>query len=221
MLWWLTSAFFGWLALREIYQTRVARPGYGLSGAQVSIPYVCAMLFIAALFAYTPIRYARFESYLTKKAQILSGSPQATVHCNTLFDTFFDSEVFSAGHANMDTGEIALQHPWCGRLMDYLSRPQGASLDEIDSLHILVHESMHIRGERNEARADCQAIQRDYRASKLVGIPDAVAKANSQVYYLGEYQKRASQGSFSSQYYSDQCAPGKALDEKLPDSTWH
>lgn len=221
MLWWLVSGFFCWLALREIYQAHVPRPGYGSPTPSVSRPFVCVTLLLAAGFAYTPLRYAHFERYLSKKAKILSESPDATVHCNTIFDTFFDPSVFSAGHANIETGEIAFQHPWCGRLMDYLNHPEGASAEETDSLHILVHEAMHIRGERNEARADCQAIQRDYRASKLLGIPDAVAKKNSKVYYLGEYQNRSRQGGYSSQYYSEQCAPGRELDEKLPDATWN
>lgn len=221
MLWWLISALFVALAVREIYQAHVPRSGYASPDTAVSIPYLCVMLFLAAVFAYTPLRYARFENLLTRKARILSESPIARVHCNTLFDTFFDSNVFTAGHANFETGEIVFQHPWCGRLMDYLSKPAGATQVEIDSLHILVHESMHIRGERNEASADCQAIQREYRASRLMGIPEPVARINSKAYYLGEYQQRATQGGYSSQYFSDQCAPGKALDEKLPDTTWN
>ena len=221
MLWWVISGFFAWLAFREIYYAHVPGSGYGTPDSEISKPFVFAMLFIAAAFAYTPVRYAYFESYLTKQAKILSGSQQATVHCNTMFDTFFDPSVFSAGHANIETGKIVFQHPWCARLMDYLNHPEGADFEEIYSLHMLVHEAMHIRGERNEARADCEAIQRDYRASKLLGIPDRIAKRNSMIYYLGSYQERATQGVYSSEYYSAQCAPGKGLDEKLPDSTWN
>ena len=221
MLWWVISGFFGWLAFREIYYAHRPRPGYGTPSPGISKPFVYVMLCIAAAFAYTPVRYAYFESYLTKEAKILSESQNAKVHCNTILDTFFDPSVFSAGHANIETGQIVFQHPWCGRLMDYLHDPEGASLEEIYSLHILVHEAMHIRGERNEASADCQAIQRDYRAAKLLGIPDPVAERNSKVYYLDGYQKRATQGGYSPQYYSGQCAPGKELDEKLPDSTWN
>lgn len=220
MLWWVISCFFAWLALREIYYGYVPRPGYDRPSSRISKPFVCGMLLIAAAFAYTPVRYAFFESYLTKNAKILAESSKAKVHCNTIFDTLFDSNVFASGHANFETGQIVFQHPQCGRLMDYLSDPEGASPEEFFSLHLLVHEAMHVRGERNEARTECQAIQRNYRAAKLLGVPDRIAKENSKAYYLGYYQSRSTQGWLSAQYYSEQCAPGKDLDEKLPDSTW-
>jgi hypothetical protein len=34
------------------------------------------------------------------------------------------------------------------------------------------------------------------------------------------YQQREKMGGMQSAYYSDQCAPGKAMDEHLSDSTW-
>ncbi len=71
--------------------------------------------------------------------------------------------------------------------MDYLSHPDRADLYELYSLHTLTHESMHVRGELNEAITDCEAIQRAYRAAKLLGIPDNIARKNALEYYYGPY----------------------------------
>lgn len=79
---------------------------------------------------------------------------------------------------------------------------------------------MHIRGEMNEARTECQAIQRNYRSAKLLGVPDDVAKQNALDIYNTNYQQRGKIGGMQSAYYSDQCAPGLAMDEQLADSTW-
>ncbi len=95
-----------------------------------------------------------------------------------------------------------------------------ASSEELESLDMFTHESMHIRGELNEARTECQAVQRNYRAAKLLGVPDATAKRNALEYYHVDYQMRGTIGGMQAAYYSDQCAPGKALDEHLSDSTW-
>jgi hypothetical protein len=38
--------------------------------------------------------------------------------------------------------------------------------------------------------------------------------------YNVNYQERGKIGGIQSAYYSDQCAPGKALDEHLSDSIW-
>ncbi len=79
---------------------------------------------------------------------------------------------------------------------------------------------MHIRGEMNEARTECEAVQRNYRAAKMLGVPDATAKKNALDYYNIAYQERGKVGGMTGAYYSVECAPGRAMDEHLPDSTW-
>jgi hypothetical protein len=220
VLWWVIAGFFCWLSFREIYYGYVKRPGYDSPNPEISVPYVIATALLAAAAAYTPIRYWFFERFLTEKAQILSESSKAHVHCNTVFDTFFDSNVFASGHASFETGRIVFQHPWCGRLMDHLRHPESSSREELFSMQLFVHEAMHIRGERNEAKTECQAIQRYARGATLLGVSESTAKKNGLTHYMGSYKNRAGQGAFSSQYYTDECAPGKALDEKLTDSIW-
>lgn len=91
---------------------------------------------------------------------------------------------------------------------------------ELVSLDLFTHESMHIRGELNEAVTECEAVQRNYRAARLLGVPDRIAKRNALDYFDGEYQRRGTIGGMQSAYYSEQCSPGKAMDEHLSDSTW-
>ncbi len=222
MLWWALSIFFFWLGLREIYYGFIPRAGFDSPNDVISKPYVLTTFAIAAAFAYMPLRYWAFERFLTEKAIILSESSKAHVHCNTVFDTMFDRQVFAAGHAQIETGRIVFQHPWCGRLMDHLDHPEKMTREGVFSIQIFAHEAMHIRGERDEAKTDCQAIQRYARAAQLLGITSTtLAKENGMFYYTQGYQDRAAIGGMTGQYYSDQCAPGKALDEKLPDSTWN
>jgi hypothetical protein len=79
---------------------------------------------------------------------------------------------------------------------------------------------MHVRGELNEALTECEAVQRNYRAAKLLGVPDRIARENARDYYKIIYQRRSELGFMQAQYYSRECAPGKAMDEQLSDSTW-
>jgi hypothetical protein len=220
VLWWIFSGFFLWLAAREIFYGFVPRSGFDNPNSKISMPYVLTTAAIAAALAYTPVRYWHFERFLTEKARILSETDTATVHCNSFLDSVVDSNVFAVGHANLKTGRIVFQHPWCGHLMDYLDQPDKATPEGISSLLTLTHEAMHIRGELNEARTECQAIQRYYRAATLLGVADRLAKAHGLAHYNGPYKSRSTQGDFSRNYYSDECAPGKALDEQLSDSTW-
>jgi len=219
MLWILTSLFFCWCALREIRRSIVAPSGYDFT-MPVSKPYLAIVLALAVLFAWPPAHIWYFQRFLSAKATQLAENHYANVHCNTIFDTMLDSEMLAAGHANPKTGQIGIQHPWCGTLMSYLRHPGRASHEELDSLDIFTHESMHIRGELNEIKTECQAVQRNYRSAKLLGVPDVIAKKNALDIYNINYQMRRQIGGLAGGYYSDQCAPGKDMDEHLIDSTW-
>jgi hypothetical protein len=219
MLWLLTSLFFFWCAFREIRRSIVPAPGFSFP-VPASKPYVAVVLILAAGFAWPPVHTWLFQRFLSVQATVLADNHRAKVHCNTIFDTMMDSEMLASGHANPMTGEIAIQHPWCGTLMAYLRHPKRASMEELESLDMFTHESMHIRGELNEAKTECEAVQRNYRAAKLLGVPDDTARINALDYYNSAYQERHLIGGLQAAYYSDQCAPGKAMDEHLSDSTW-
>jgi hypothetical protein len=219
MLWILISLFFLWCAVREIRGSFVAPAGYDLP-MPVSNPYLGVVLALAVLFGWPTVHRWYFQHYLSGKATELADGHRAKVHCNTMFDTMLDTEMLASGHANPRTGEIALQKPWCNTLMSYLAHPARASDLEIVSLDIFTHESMHVRGEMNEALTECQAVQRNYRAAKLLGVPDETAKRNALEYYNTTYQMRGKIGGMQAAYYSNECAPGKAMDEHLSDSTW-
>jgi hypothetical protein len=219
VLWILASLFFSWCAFREIRGSIVAPPGYD-SPSPISRPYLALVLALAVAFAWPPVHTLYFQWYLSRKATQLADGHPARVHCNTLFDTMLDTEMLAAGHANPRTGRIVLQKPWCSTLSAYLRHPSHASQLELNALNMFTHESMHIRGELNEARTECQAVQRNYRAAKLLGVSDITAKQNAMDYFNIIYQQRAAGGVLQGSYYSKECAPGGAMDEHLDDSTW-
>jgi hypothetical protein len=132
----------------------------------------------------------------------------------------FDQAMLASAHADPTTGQMVFQYGWCGRLMDYLAHPARADREEIASLLMFAHEAMHVRGELDEARAECEAVQRYRRAAVLLGVPDALARRTGLAYFRGDYQLRRVAGGLSGSYYSAECRPGGALDEHLPDSTW-
>lgn len=214
------AALFCWMALREIYHGFVAKSGFA-DPQPIDKTFVLITLLIAGAFAYLPLRTLVFERFLTTQARVLSGNPAARVHCNTFFDTMLDPNAMAAGHATPDTGRIVFQKPWCGVLMKHLRNPGRADAKGIFAVQMFVHEAMHIRGELNEAITECQAIQRHYRGAKMLGIPDAVAKAGGVTFYTTHYMERRQVGGMQAPYYSDACAPGGALDEHLVDSTWN
>jgi hypothetical protein len=177
-------------------------------------PYLALLIILALLTAWPPYHHWRVERFLTQVAQTLAENTRARVHCNTLFDTLFDEEVRVMGHADPRTGYIVIQYPFCDTLMTYINQPLNPDNDALWSFSILTHESMHARGEYNEAKTECETVQRNYRTGLLLGIPDYIAKQNALDFYKNIYLKR------TDSYFSKECVPGGALDEHLSDSTW-
>ena len=219
MPWIFLSLLCLWCAFREVHASIVAPPDFD-SPRPVSKPYLATVLILAALFAWPPLHRWHFEHFLSGTATELADNHRARVHCSTMFDAIFDPEMLAGGHADPRTGKIVIQPPGCTALSSYLRHAKRASEQELWSLGLFTHESMHVRGELNEALTECEAVQRNYRAAKLLGVPDRIAKENALDYYKIIYQRRSQQGFMQAQYYSSECAPGKAMDEHLSDSTW-
>jgi hypothetical protein len=219
MLWMILSVVFLWCAWTELRAAFVAPPGYSLP-RPVNKMTLVIWLTLAALCAWPPLQQWRLERLLSSTATTLADGRPAKVHCNSLFDTLFDTEMLSGGHAELGSGQIVLQPQGCSALTAYLRHPERASREELWSLGLITHESMHVLGTTNEVLTECRAVQHNYRAAKLLGVPDAIAKQNALDYYRKIYRARSNLGPMQSQYYSSECAPGKSLDERLVNSTW-
>lgn len=199
----VVSLFFFWLIYREINSPQELD--------NFSKGYI-AVLFPLALLSGKPIiDHWRFESLLSSKATLLADGKPADVKCATVFQSVYD-KFGLAGTGNPTTGEIVLQYPTCNDLRDYLEAPETASQKAITSLHVFTHEAMHVRGEMNEQKTDCQAIQRNVRAARMLGVRAHIAEVSALAYYEGPYRTHP--------YFSAECAKGKALDEDLSESIW-
>jgi hypothetical protein len=219
MLWILIALLLCWLIFREFRSVVVAPLDMPLAKS-VSKPYVAVLAALALVCLWQPVHTRLFERHLSRIATELADGHVAHVRCYSLIDSMFDPESTNIGHANFETGEIAFQTGWCSTLRAYLRHPGRADHEELESLDLLTHESMHVRGEHNEARTECQAVQRNFRTAKRLGVPERIAKKNALEFYYALYMLRAERDGDPDRYFSDQCAPGKELDERLSDSTW-
>ena len=197
------SFFFLWLIYREWRSDK--------EFDNFTKGYMAVLAVLALLSALPALDHWRFESYLSKKASLLADNKRAKVKCATVFQSVYDKFGF-AGLAYYDTGEIILQYPTCNDLRDYLDSPETANTREIYSLNVFTHEAMHIRGERNEQKTECQAIQRYVQAARMLGVRAHIAEQNAQDYYRVSYPRHS--------YFSPKCAPGKEYDENLSGSVW-
>lgn len=190
-------------------------------GRAKPFPYVSVgLLGVLAVTAVIPgyLRH-REERSLAAVATRLVGAP-ATVRCQSLGQELVDlgSELGYVRFAANGVPErrTLIKRGPCKALNSYRhSDKRAPSDDQVIAVHVLTHESMHMRGLTDEAAAECAAIQRDELTAELLGAEEAEARQLARRYWLLDYPQ------MPDNYRSGGCTPGGAMDEHLPMSPWN
>jgi len=159
-------------------------------------------------------RHLQFENFLEKNAEALTDGKEVHLSCTTALESMFD-RFGAAGTGNPHTGKIVIQYPYCKYLRGFLKNPENPTIHELWSLNTFTHEAMHIRGEMNEQKTECQSIQRNHTAAILLGVPKSIAEHAAIRYFAELYPRQKNNG-----YHSKECAPTKSLDEELHGAVW-
>jgi hypothetical protein len=159
------------------------------------------------------------ERRLGEVASLVAGRP-VQVRC----EDFSDGEIVEPGGVVQFNGSkpadwARLRPDVCSHLVHFMQTPAGAEAclaarrcDErtetsAEALKILAHESYHLRGVKNEATAECYAMQAVPRVARaLAGVSFADAHALAVIVYLVSYP------GMPPAYRSGECRPGGALD---------
>jgi hypothetical protein len=179
---------------------------------------VALLVLPACAFAVPVWQHDRLQDRLGRAATALVGR-DVEVHCQTAGEEFV--------HVGSELGRVAFDADgWperstvisrepCGALQGYLGdRGRRPSPEQVVAVHVLSHESRHLAGTRDEARAVCEAVQRDAATARLLGASEADAHRLARLYWAVDYP------GMPDAYRGSDCAPGAAWDEHLPDAPW-
>ena len=189
-------------------------------GRPRSFPFLgVGLLLVLAVVTSVPAAHRRLEEHrLARVGAVLVGVP-VTVHCQTTTGALVDAGA-ELGFVRVTADGLpehatTLKRDPCRALASYVGGGhEHPSRDEVVAVHVLTHESMHMRGETDEATAECQAMQRDALTAQLLGASAAAARALATAYWLAVYPL------MPEGYTSAQCRPGAAMDEHLADAPW-
>lgn len=176
-------------------------------------------LTLIAVLAMIPGAQRRVEEHrLEAAAQHLTGTP-VTVHCQDGAAAFVDAGA-ELGYVKFDSDGVPerstlIKRDQCHFLDEYMSGDRSRPTeDEIVAVHVLTHESMHMRGERVEAIAECEAVQRDAITAQALGATPEQAMLLARRYWIAVYPR------MPDGYVTPDCRPGGPLDEHLPTAPW-
>lgn len=190
-------------------------------GRRVRFPWISVgLLVVLAVGAAVPgILRGQQEARLARVASQLSGVKVA-VHCQSLSGTFVDAGAelgyVKYGSDGVPERSTLIKHDQCSALNAYLkSSKRAPSQAQVVAVHVLTHESMHMKGITSESRAECAAMQRDARTARLLGADPQQARALAVRYWRTVYPY------MPDDYRDSGCAKGGALDEGLGDGPWN
>jgi hypothetical protein len=193
---------------------------YDRLGRRRSLPVmsVVGLVILALVLSVPTFLRHRLEGRLSRVASVLVGQ-HSTVHCQTFGQTFTDTSG-DLGYVKFDADGVPQHHTTimrgpCGELRHYLDGGYAhPSANEIIAVHVLTHESMHMRGQTGESDAECEAMQRDAETAQLLGATPDEGLRLARAYWLVDYPN------MPDNYRTSDCALGGPLDEHLPDPPW-
>ena len=170
---------FGALAVRAVVRLVKGRPLYRGLGVAALVLWL-ALTGVAGWFE---IRHHHVQATATTVVREISGNPDAQVACVRLAADVLDVS-FTAGRVGWDRPDVAvLRYRTCAHLWSYLLSPKHQpSLDQVTAVHVLTHEAVHVRGERNEAVTECVAMTLDAQAAELLGAAPQRAQRLADLY---------------------------------------
>jgi hypothetical protein len=219
LVWLGVAAFLGAIALDARWALR-ARHARRWRQPVVRFPYVRtgALGVVVVLTSVPTYLREHEENRLARVASVLAGAP-VTVHCQTLGEAFADlgAELgyVKFGADGVPEHHTTIKRDQCSDLRGYLGGAQEhPSFDQVIAVHVLTHESMHMKGLTDESWAECAAVQRDAETARLLGASPVAARALAVRYWHQVYPD------MPDAYRSSDCVAGGRLDEHLPDAPW-
>ena len=178
-----------------------------------------SLLTVFALASAVPGVQRRLEEgRLSRAASRLVGH-RVSVHCQSTAAALVDAGN-ELGFVPYDSDGVplprtTLKRDPCKQLRHYLGGSRdNPSRDEVIAVHVLTHESMHMRGETSEAVAECEAVQYDQAMAAALGATPRQARRLAVRYWITVYPD------MPEGYFSADCRPEGTLDEHLPNAPW-
>jgi len=176
----------------------------------------CAVLAVVATLPV--VVRANLDNRLGHAASNLIGI-SVKVNCQTLTGSAVDmgNELgwVAWGPDGAPEHKTLIKHQQCNDLQAYLdSNKRHPSDEQVQAVHVLTHESMHMAGNKDEAVAECYATQHDTEMAELLGASPADAHQLAVRYWRLFYPR------MPDAYTSADCQPGGRLDLHLPTPAW-
>lgn len=135
--------------------------------------------------AFFEVRLQFSNATITGIMRQISGNPSVRARCQRSMGDTLNLNIYTAhGLAYFDKGLSIIDSARCHDFMAwYLSDKTQANDNQVWSTGVLIHETVHLEGQRDEAITECETMERYERvASEIMGAPRDEAIRMSEIY---------------------------------------
>lgn len=178
----------GYYLLREPFKIRphrAYRPNFLMVGLTLVVLIPIGVL---------EVQWQIAEIRGTQIVKEVSGKDQGKLKCQRFTETIYDTRPALQGYVDYDTPDVAtLKWKQCKQLQKYWSHPVSPEKKETLALQVLIHESIHVKGNRDESSTECEALYNHLKYAKGVGSDMDVVTNNMRDYIKNTYAYMPSQ----------------------------
>jgi hypothetical protein len=145
-------------------------------------------LVLTGVAGFYEVRHHAAARVATQVVREVSGVPTSRAVCARRTSDLLDLSDFK-GSVMWDQPTVArLRADTCARFGSWLMSGRGEmTLDEFTAMHVIVHEAVHVSGDRNESSTECRAMSEDVDVAVRLGVPPEDAQRLLERYRAEEY----------------------------------
>ena len=129
-------------------------------------------------------------------AVMIAGKQAGVLHCQRLSETMFFVGAESGHIVTAPNGKLVgmLTYEICRDFKSWLaSNKTKVNTSIATTLHVIVHESVHLTGEFDEAKTECKAMELDAKMAEALGASSEVSEALAKIYHDKVYPNLSDQ----------------------------
>jgi hypothetical protein len=176
------------------------------------------VLLLLVPLAWLELRWRAADNAFSAATRALAPGSEGSA-CQRMLGTFTRAGV-EWGYVEYDAAGRPASTAWlsydaCRHLMDwYRSDKTQPTLEQAQAVHVIPHEAAHLNGEKNEAVAECFAVQNVEETALMLGATPAQAAGLARIYWRVAYPLQPSE------YRSADCREDGPLDLSPRDAAW-
>lgn len=209
----LTIVAAGLVAFSLIAWYRVATRRDDIDGRGFRLVVAGVVTVLAFIAGYVEVAHHLRQQLATEALEVISDVDGIHADCERFTEELFNLTQYQ-GYVYYDGSNVVhLRRNICHDLWHYAHGGQANPTEgQTIAVHVVTHEAMHINGVREEAVAECIAVQINHFVAEKLGATPAQARELQRRYYLLYYPRQRDY------YISYECREGGDLDI-YPDRT--